>query len=205
MENRIEELQMQVDSAVPKKVNAAKFLALVRKYKNCEELTDTMLYEFIDKIVIHAPTGVATVYRQQRIDIYFNFIGEYMPPGEAISEEDRIATIEQEQREKRMRYEKISAERKKQQRIVLKAAAETDPEAAAEYQYLLEKERENRKRYAAKKKAEKPVKEKPKKLTRRELIKAAETNPAAAEELSRLREAARLKAQKHRDAVKKSC
>lgn len=203
LEFRIEELQTKVDSAAPKKADATKFLALVRKYKNCEELTDAMLYEFIDKIVIHAPTGGTTVYRQQRIDIYFNFIGEYMPPDEGISEEDRIAAIEQEQREKRMRYEKISAERKKQHRKELKAAAETDPEAAAQYQHLLDKERENRNRYAAKKKAEKPVREKPKKLTRRELIEAAETDPAAADELSRLREAARLKAQKHRDAVKK--
>lgn len=130
LESRIEELQTKVDSAAPKRANVTKFLALVRKYKNCEELTDAMLYEFVDKIVIHAPIGGTTVYRQQRIDIYFNFIGEYMPPGEGISEEDRIAAIEQEQREKRMQYEKISAERKKQHRKELKAAAETDLEAA---------------------------------------------------------------------------
>ena len=45
-----------------------------------------MLYAFIEKVEVHAPTGGRTRYRQQRIDIYFNFIGEYHPPAEEISE-----------------------------------------------------------------------------------------------------------------------
>ena len=52
-----------------------------------------MLYAFIEKIEVHAPTGGRTVYRQQRIDIHFNFIGNYVPPVAEASEEERIAAI----------------------------------------------------------------------------------------------------------------
>jgi len=50
----------------------------------------------IGKIVSRAPTGGYTLYRQQRMDIYFNFVEDYMLRGEIILEEDRIAAIEQE-------------------------------------------------------------------------------------------------------------
>lgn len=61
------------------KVDPKRFVALVRKYQDCKVLTDDMLYAFIEKVEVHAPTGGRTRYRQQRIDIYFNFIGEYHP------------------------------------------------------------------------------------------------------------------------------
>ena len=37
---------------------------------------DEMLYELVEKVVIHSASGGRTIYRQQQIDIYFNFIGD---------------------------------------------------------------------------------------------------------------------------------
>ena len=55
----------------------------------------------IDRIEVHEATGGRTIYRQQNIDIHFNFIGNYYPPVEAVSEEERIAAIEAEQLRKK--------------------------------------------------------------------------------------------------------
>ena len=75
LEKRIEELESLVQQDEIKEVDTDRFIALVRKYRDCEELTDTMLYAFIDRIEVHEATGGRTIYRQQKIDIYFNFIG----------------------------------------------------------------------------------------------------------------------------------
>ena len=101
LEKRVEELQGQIQEEEVEKIDTNRFIALVNKYRNCEELTDTMLYAFIDRVEVHEATGGRTVYRQQNIDIYFNFIGNYYPPVETVSEEERIAAIEAEQLRKK--------------------------------------------------------------------------------------------------------
>ena len=109
LEKRVEELQGQIQEEEVEKIDTNRFIALVNKYRNCEELTDTMLYAFIDRVEVHEATGGRTVYRQQNIDIYFNFIGNYYPPVETVSEEERIAAIEAEQLRKKQEKAKRAA------------------------------------------------------------------------------------------------
>ncbi len=111
---------------VPKRKFYIEPIALVRKYRDYEELTDTMLYAFIDRIEVHEATGGRTIYRQQNIDIHFNFIGSYYPPVETVSEEERIAAIEAEQLRKKQEKGKRSTERRKQKLDALRAAAEAE-------------------------------------------------------------------------------
>ena len=101
LERRIEELENQIRQESVKKADTERFLALVKKYRDCHELTDAMLYSFIDRVEVHEATGGRTVYRKQNIDIYFNFIGSYYPPCETVSEEERIAAIDAEQLRKK--------------------------------------------------------------------------------------------------------
>ena len=75
LEKRVAELESLVQQDEIKQVDASRFIALVKKYRDCEELTDAMLYAFIDRIEVHEATGGRTIYRQQNIDIHFNFIG----------------------------------------------------------------------------------------------------------------------------------
>ena len=58
-----------------KAANVEKFLAIVRKYTDIQELTPTLLREFVDKIVVHEPDRISGK-REQKIDIYYNFVGE---------------------------------------------------------------------------------------------------------------------------------
>ncbi|MZT27700.1 recombinase family protein [Butyricicoccus sp. BIOML-A1] len=217
LEKRIEELESLVQQDEIKEVDTSRLIALVKKYRDCEELTDTMLYAFIDRIEVHEATGGRTVYRQQKIDIHFNFIGNYYPPEETISEEERIAAIEADQLRKKQEKGKRAAERKKQKLEALRMAAEAgDPEAISKYEEHLANQRErNQKRRQKLKEAreadpeylsqleekERIKREKmleterkrmerasrKKKLTRAELKEKAKTDPVAAKEWEALK------------------
>ena len=218
LEKRVEELQGQIQEEEVEKIDTNRFIALVNKYRNCEELTDTMLYAFIDRVEVHEATGGRTVYRQQNIDIYFNFIGNYYPPVETVSEEERIAAIEAEQLRKKQEKATRSTEVQKQKRAELMKAVEAgDPEAIAEYErkLALQRERNHRRQQKIKEareadpayiaqmeEKERLQREKlleserkraeranrQKKLSRKELKEAAKTDPKAAEEWQALKE-----------------
>ena len=183
LEKRIEELESLVQQDEIKEVDTSRFIALVKKYRDCEELTDTMLYAFIDRIEVHEATGGRTVYRQQKIDIHFNFIGNYYPPEETISEEERIAAIEADQLRKKQEKGKRAAERKKQKLEALRMGAEAgDPEAISKYEEHLANQRErNQKR-------------------RKKLKEAREADP---EYLSQLEEKERIKREKMLETERK--
>ena len=133
------------------KLDLKRFIKLIRKYKDCETLTDEMLYELVEKVVIHSASGGRTIYRQQQIDIYFNFIGDTFPSQIEISRGDKKNLTEQ-QLAKRKKYQITAGENRKKKRAALREAAKTDPQAAAEYEALLQKGRERCRQYAQKKK-----------------------------------------------------
>jgi hypothetical protein len=55
-------------------VNVDKFLSVVRKYTEIEELTPAIIHEFIDRIIIHDPEQ-ARGNRRQKVEIIYNNIG----------------------------------------------------------------------------------------------------------------------------------
>lgn len=115
LEQKIEELDALVIEDKRDKANLKKFIALIKKYTDITEITDDMLFEFIDKIYVHQVTGGRTGYRQHQIDIHFNFLGEYLPTFDEISEEERIARIDAEHKE---RLRKKKKERRRNRRNV---------------------------------------------------------------------------------------
>lgn len=76
------------------------FLALARKYTDFSTLTNQMILEFIDKIIVHAPTKVDGE-REQEVEIYLKFIGKFdVPMPEPTAEE----LAEQEKQRQRRAY-----------------------------------------------------------------------------------------------------
>lgn len=71
----IQSIQEQLAEMDSKTVNIGSFLKMARKYTSFEELTPGMLHDLIEKIVIHEGDK-SNGHRQQRIDIYYTFIGE---------------------------------------------------------------------------------------------------------------------------------
>jgi hypothetical protein len=76
LEQRISELETATERISTKAVQIDKFVRLVKKYRDFEELTTPMLNDFIEKVVIHEAEGGRTKDRTQQVDIYFNFIGK---------------------------------------------------------------------------------------------------------------------------------
>ena len=91
-----------------------------------------MLFEFIDRVDVHTVTGGRTRYRQQKVDIHFNFLGEYVPAGDEISEEERIANIDAEYRERKIQKGKRAYEKQKELMKQLKIDAENGDQEAIE-------------------------------------------------------------------------
>ena len=116
-----------------------------------------MVSEFIDKIIVHESNGIRGFGRKQKIEIYFNFIGQFIPPipEEEIREEaEKQAAIQAEKN--RIRAEKrkatlvrYNAKREKRLEELRLAAESGDPEAKAQYEEHCRKEEEKRERSKA--------------------------------------------------------
>ncbi len=72
LKNTVSELAEFVESAEQKSSDVLKFIRIVRKYTDIEELTPEIMHELIDKIVVYAPDK-SSGHRCQRIDIIFRF------------------------------------------------------------------------------------------------------------------------------------
>ena len=81
-----------IDRSIGGQKNAERFIALVRKYKNIDELTPAIINEFIDKILVHEPSG-SGAERTIEVEVYLNYIGQFRVPEKPIvmTEEERIA------------------------------------------------------------------------------------------------------------------
>lgn len=71
---RQKNLQKQVDAIRESAGNAEKWIALIRKYTDLQELTAPIINELIDKILIHEPEKIDGK-RAQKIEIFYRFIG----------------------------------------------------------------------------------------------------------------------------------
>ena len=69
---------------------ANQFLALAKKYTDFAELTPAMLYEFVDRILVHAPDR-SSGERVQEVDIYFKCIGHFEVLASALTPEELTA------------------------------------------------------------------------------------------------------------------
>ena len=62
------------------KKSAQNFISLIDKYQSFDNLTITMLNEFIDKILVHERNRKGSTQTTQEIEVYFNFVGRFVPP-----------------------------------------------------------------------------------------------------------------------------
>jgi len=76
----IAELEKAVSSYDQGKKSAEKFIALIDKYQGFEDMTNTMLNEFVEKILVHERDRKGSIETTQAVEVYFNFVGKYIPP-----------------------------------------------------------------------------------------------------------------------------
>ncbi len=76
----ISALEKAIKSYEKHEKDADRFIALIDKYENFDKLTIAMLNEFIEKILVHERDRKGSIQTTQEVEIYFNFVGRFVPP-----------------------------------------------------------------------------------------------------------------------------
>jgi DNA invertase Pin-like site-specific DNA recombinase len=74
LQYKISAIQAELAEKEKKAIDVDSFLSTVRKYTDIQELTPTILNEFIEKILVHAPDRSGGK-REQKVEICYNCIG----------------------------------------------------------------------------------------------------------------------------------
>ena len=106
LDSEIINLQNLISGEESSPLSAGKFIALVKRYQDFEELTNVMLNEFIYKILVHEREIKNRPDSPQTIEIYFNFIGKFeMPREEHVPTPEEIELAERKERIRQQRHD----------------------------------------------------------------------------------------------------
>ncbi len=151
LEQKLQELEAAKKEQTNKESDIDRFIQLVQKYQDFEELSTPMLYDFIEKVIVHEPEGGRTKDRSQQVDIYFNFIGNFVAPItdeeiQAIKEAERLELEEKDRKAKESR-ERAEKKRLKEEREIKRRAMAGEAGAKARREAKLARQRrDNEKR-----------------------------------------------------------
>ena len=81
LEYKIAQLQEGLDRFEEDGDKTSKFIDIVRKYTDITELNATILNEYIDKVVVYE-ADKSSGRREQRVDIFLTFIGQFVMPNQ---------------------------------------------------------------------------------------------------------------------------
>jgi hypothetical protein len=114
LDTEIVEIQSAIEKYEDDSERAERFIKLVNRYTNFDELTPTMIHEFIEKIVVHERDNERVHTSPQKVEIHLNFIGEFeIPDTESQPTAEDIA-IEERRAKDRERYRRNYLNRKEQ-------------------------------------------------------------------------------------------
>ena len=138
LEIEIAELEKAVTGYEQSQKSAEKFIALIDKYENFDTLTNTMLNEFVGKILVHERARKGSQDTTQEIEIYFNFLGRYIPPSlqpVPLTPEEQEELQKKEERKDRLHQNYLKrkasgAQKRYEDKIKAKKKAEMDAKKA---------------------------------------------------------------------------
>ncbi|AVX43442.1 MULTISPECIES: DUF4368 domain-containing protein [Campylobacter] len=106
LSKEIKDLEFAISRYEKETDKAKKFISLISRYENFDELTTTMINEFVEKIIVHERNRKGSQTSKQKIEIYFNFIGNYEPPKEELTEEEEEERLKIEEEERKIKERK---------------------------------------------------------------------------------------------------
>ena len=138
LEIEIAELEKAVTGYEQSQKSAEKFIALIDKYENFDTLTNTMLNEFVEKILVHERARKGSQDTTQEVEIYFNFVGRYIPPAlqpVPLTPEEQEELRKKEERKDRLHQNYLKrkasgAQKQYEDKIKAKKKAEMDAKKA---------------------------------------------------------------------------
>lgn len=125
LESQVSEIQEKLEQTKASSAHIGRFIRLIKKYKQPTELTKEMACELIDKIVVHEAIGKKP-NRQQQVDIYYNFIGQFDLP---LSEKE-IAEARQKAEQEAAEKAKRKKNRQRESNVAHQAKAKAERWAA---------------------------------------------------------------------------
>ena len=102
LESQMETMKSEIAEDKSSSVDIQHFISLIRKCKNPTEISDSMFNELVDKIVVYEAEGAGNA-RTQKVDIYFNYVGQV---DIAYTEEELAELKAQKEQEEGQRMEK---------------------------------------------------------------------------------------------------
>ena len=134
----ISALEKAIKSYETHEKDADRFIALIDKYENFDKLTIAMLNEFIEKILVHERDRKGSIQTTQEVEIYFNFVGRFVPPafGEAELTPEELEEIrKREERKDRLHQNYLKrkasgAQKRYEDKIKERKKAEIEAEKA---------------------------------------------------------------------------
>ena len=125
LESQVSEIQEKLEQTKASSAHIGRFIKLIKKYKQPAELTKEMACELIDKIAVHEAIGKKP-NRQQQVDIYYNFIGQFDLP---LSEKE-IAEARQKAEQEAAEKAKRKKNRQRESNVAHQAKAKAERWAA---------------------------------------------------------------------------
>ena len=135
----ISDLEKAIKSYEKHEKDADRFIALIEKYQNFDKLTVAMLNEFVEKILVHERDRKGSIQTTQEVEIYFNFVGKFVPP--AFGEVELTPEELEEIRKREERKDKLhqnylkrkasGAQKRYEDKVKAKKKAEIDAKKAA--------------------------------------------------------------------------
>ena len=119
--------------------DADRFIALIEKYQNFDKLTVAMLNEFVEKILVHERDRKGSIQTTQEVEIYFNFVGKFVPPafGEVELTPEELEEIRKREESKDKLHQNYlkrkasGAQKRYEDKVKAKKKAEIDAKKAA--------------------------------------------------------------------------
>ena len=137
LQKQIDEIENELAGVSQESNSADKFISLIEKYETFEELTNPMLLELVDKILVHERDRKGSIQTSQEIEIYFNFVGKYIPPDfekelteEEIAEMKRIEEIKDKRHQAYLRRKESGWQAKYEAKQKAKKKAQMDKKKA---------------------------------------------------------------------------
>ncbi|MCL2671362.1 MAG: recombinase family protein [Clostridiales bacterium] len=118
LETQTAKLREELEQFEADTFRADKFMELAKRYTDFSELTPAMLHEFVEKVIVFE-ADKSSGKREQRVDIYLNYIGQFVVPAEG----DVVDAEGEERRAKWREYKRRERAEKKAAGIAEQAQA----------------------------------------------------------------------------------
>ena len=105
LKTAVAEMEIHLAKYEQDSLKADSFIEIVKRYTEFSTLTNAMLNEFVEKIIVHEADKTGSE-REQQVDIHLNFIGHFEIPQEEAPPLTADELAKQEKRKRRLEYQR---------------------------------------------------------------------------------------------------